>query len=371
LHRPTALTRFVMVFVTLSGGIALGATPGCGTEEAATDESPDAALVGTYEAADGQGAGGIASISFDGPTRYRLRRSECAGDACQERGEYAFDRAARSLRLSPEAAAPYSLPFAIRGAANTAASESGNVAPKNLVDGPTQLITAPATLLVANQVQLLNATYTGTGMGRQRHLFIIRTKGFIAPITNETLGDLGSRAANAALYTFSIATNANFSENPPNDSRDSGQYRLFAQVYLDVTCNGSSPSMQLTDPDTDAGYEGPLKAGVDTLQTDYFADGRFAFQAQGRPHPAAEPAFQAIKRRTNNTIWYKVGGSVTCDGYGNATLNLGNAITTKFPSFRLWVTQSSNGQLRGTDLVVDRPQGNFSELWFLPAPPAF
>ena len=207
--------------------------------------------------------------------------------------------------------------------------------------------------------------------GRQRHLFVIRTKGFIAPITNETLGSLGGTVADAALYTFSAATNASFSEDPQDGSSTTNQYRLWAQVYLDVQCVGSTTQMQLTDAASDAGYEGPLKAEVDPLQTDYTTGGRFAFQAQGRPNKYAEPPFQAIQRRSNNTIWYKVEGGVRCDGNGNASLDLSNVTTTKFPSFRLWSTQQSGGRSAGEKRLVDRAQGNFSELWSLPAAPAF
>lgn len=215
------------------------------------------------------------------------------------------------------------------------------------------------------------AALAGGNAPRQSHLYVIRTKGFIAPITNETLGSLGGRLADAGLYAFSSVTNQQFSENPRDGSSSSGQYRLWAQVFLDIKCAGTTVTMQLTDPATDAGYEGPLRARFDPLKTDYTTDGKFAFQAQGRPHPAAEPPFQAIASRNNNTIWYKVQGHVTCDRNAEATLHLDGVTTTKFPSFRLWVTEYSGGREGAEQLVVDRPQGNFSELWSLPAPPPF
>jgi hypothetical protein len=205
---------------------------------------------------------------------------------------------------------------------------------------------------------------------QKRHLFVVRTKGFIAPITNATLGSLGGSVADAALYAFSSATNAQFSENPRDGSKTSGDYRLWAQVFLDVKCVGNKVTMELTDADTDAGYEGPLKAGFDPLSTLSNAGGRFSYQARGRPHPAAEPAFQAIASRESNTIWYSVKGHVTCDAQAEATLHLDQVTTTKFPSFRLWVTQHSGfGRAGSEELIVDRKQGNFSELWSLPPPP--
>jgi hypothetical protein len=216
-----------------------------------------------------------------------------------------------------------------------------------------------------------SAAQTANNAPRGRHLYVVRTKGFIAPITNETLGSLGGTFADAAMYAFSSVTNAQFSENPQSGDTTSGQYRLWAQVFLDVQCVGTKVTLQLTDPNTDAGFEGPLRARFDPLKTDFTTDGKFAFQAQGRPHPAAEPPFQAIKSRTNNTIWYKIGGHVTCDANAEATLHLDGVTTTKFPSFRLWVTEHSNGREGAEALVVDRAQGNFSELWSLPAPPPF
>jgi hypothetical protein len=205
---------------------------------------------------------------------------------------------------------------------------------------------------------------------RRRHLFVVRTKGFIAPITNATLGTLGGTIADAGMYALSSATNAQFSEDPPDGGRESGQYRLWAQVFLDVQCVGTNVTMKLTDADTDAGYEGPLKAEFDRLQTRSNEEGRFSYQAQGRPHPAAEPGFQLIKERQSNTIWYNVKGNVTCDADAEATLHLEKVTTTKFPSFRLWVTQHSGvGRTGAEKLIIDRKQGNFSELWSLPQPP--
>lgn len=215
------------------------------------------------------------------------------------------------------------------------------------------------------------AAQTQGNAPRQRHLYVVRTKGFIAPITNETLGSLGGRLADAGLFAFSSVTNAQFSEDPRDGSSSSGQYRLWAQVFLDVQCVGTTVQMALTDPNTDAGFEGPLRARFDPLKTDFTTGGRFSFQAQGRPHPAAEPPFQAIKSRANSTIWYKVEGHVTCDRNAEATLHLDGVTTTKFPSFRLWVTEHSGGREGSEALVVDRAQGSFSELWSLPAPPAF
>ena len=208
------------------------------------------------------------------------------------------------------------------------------------------------------------------------HTFVVQTKGFIAPITGDTLGSLPGSfltpgfVKNAALYAFSAATNLTFSENPPDGTQESGQYRLWAQVHVDVRCTGSSIVLTVPETHTDAGYEGPLRAGYDPLVTLSSRAGEFYFQAKGRPHVAAEPPFQAIQRRDTNTIWYTVRGRVTCDAQGDATLRIadGDVVTTTFPSFRLWTSKSTDDGAVATNLSIDRAQGNFSDLWYLPEP---
>jgi hypothetical protein len=203
---------------------------------------------------------------------------------------------------------------------------------------------------------------------RRAHLFVIRTKGFIARITD--VGDVGSVAGNIALQAFSIATNASFSEDPKDGHgpTDTG-YRLWAELQLDVRCVGGTVTMTVDKSGTDAGYEGPLKAERDPLRVATTKGGKFYYQARGRPHPAAKPAFDAVASRTNTTIWYEVSGTVTCDENADATLHLDPPVTTPFPSFRLWVTQHSGGREGAEALIVDQPQGALSELWSLPDPP--
>ena len=105
-----------------------------------------------------------------------------------------------------------------------------------------------------------SAAQTAANAPRKRHLFIIRTKGFIAPITSGTVGSLGGTVADAALSAFSSLTNAQFSEDPKDGSSTSGQYRLWAEVELDVKCVGNAVELELLNPKTDAGFEGPLRA---------------------------------------------------------------------------------------------------------------
>jgi len=213
----------------------------------------------------------------------------------------------------------------------------------------------------------------------QEHDFTVQTKGFIAEIFQETTGSLpGSflypaAIKNLALKDLAVATNAMFSEDPSDGTQASGHYRLWAQMGLHVKCVGNSvSSMRMTDHQTDAGYEGPLKAGFEPLATSITQDGRFYFLARGWPHWAAAPAFDAVQYRKNTHIWYTVEGAITCNN-GDATINIPDVsvVTTAFPSFRLWTSKSTGGQsVYSESKIIDRPQGDFSELWDLPTPPA-
>ncbi len=201
-----------------------------------------------------------------------------------------------------------------------------------------------------------------------RHFtFVVHTKGFIAPITD--VGAFDNMFLNPGLHAFAVATNHHFNENPQDGLRTTGQYRLWAQVKLDVTCTGSKVQMKLTDPDTDAGWEGPVQAVTDPLLTKSTPGGKFWFQAAGRPAPIAEPAFQAVAARDSSTIWYEVEGSVICSESGDASLKM-HPVTTAFPSFRLWTEKHTGNGTPREVLVIDRPKGPFVELWKLPRPPA-
>jgi hypothetical protein len=210
---------------------------------------------------------------------------------------------------------------------------------------------------------------TDANAPRRAHLFVIRTKGFIAPISN--IGSVGSTTGDIALAAFARATNEAFSEDPQDGygPTDRG-YRLWAELQLDVRCVGAAVTMSVAKSGTDAGYEGPLKAEFDPLRVRTTSGGRFYYQARGRPHPAAKPGFDLVADRKNTTIWYVVSGSVSCDANAEATLHLDEPVTTPFPSFRLWVRQYANGTESREDLIVNRPQGALSELWSLPDPPA-
>jgi hypothetical protein len=208
---------------------------------------------------------------------------------------------------------------------------------------------------------------------RKAHVFFVQTKGFIAPIASDRIGDLGNPVSDVLLRAFVVATNATFSENPQDGDgpAKTGQYRLWAQVALSLECVGKNvQDVTIADAQTDAGYEGPLKAVTDPLAVRSWPDGRFYFQARGRPAPAAEPAFEVIHPRASSTIWYVVAGHVTCDAAAQASVVFDEVTTTAFPSFRLWLTHKSGFDPEPPpQRVVDRAQGNFSELWSLPAPP--
>ncbi len=362
---------------------------GCGSDSKDhEEEKKPLAFVGTYTADPGQANAPFAQISFLSADHYELRSRGCEAADCAELGTYRIDEAARQLTLVSDDGQTKTLPFTVTGSRSgppQAALTSSSLHPRLVIppkeDQPdssgaltsetttTLLSDTPVQLVISAQIG--DGAFTGGAPPRRSHLFVVRSKGFIAPISNDRIGSVGGTIADAALYAFAKATNLNFSENPTNGSSSSGQFRLWAQVFLDVTCDGSAASLKLTDPDTDAGYEGPLKAETDPLKTDFYPTGAFAYQAQGRPASAAEPAFQAVHARTNSTIWYKVQGRVICNDYGGATLHFDAVTTTKFPSFRLWVTQLSDGRDGKEALIVDRGQGNFSELWSLPAAPAF
>jgi hypothetical protein len=201
------------------------------------------------------------------------------------------------------------------------------------------------------------------------HIFFIEAKSFIRVITSDMVGSFGDAFEDFNLGLLAAATNAQFSEEPATGERTAAQFRVWAHVRLDVICTGTTPLLTLLEPSTDVGFEGPLQGELDPLQFRSTTSGAFAFQAAGRPNAIAEPAFLAVHPRVNRTIWYSVSGHVVCDDNAEASIVLDQVTNTNFPSLRIWSTHITRGQILPETLIVDRAQGQFTELWSLPTPP--
>jgi hypothetical protein len=206
---------------------------------------------------------------------------------------------------------------------------------------------------------------------RHDHIFFIEAKSFIRPIASDMIGSFGDPIADFSLGLLASATNAQFSEDPTTGAQAAAQFRVWAHVRLDVICTGSTPELTLLEPASDVGFEGPLEGELDPLHFRSTTFGTFAFQAAGRPHALAEPAFLAVHPRTNRTIWYSVKGHVVCDSDARASIVLDEVTNTRFPSLRIWSEHVERGQIGPETLIFDIAQGKFTELWSLPAPPAF
>jgi hypothetical protein len=202
------------------------------------------------------------------------------------------------------------------------------------------------------------------------HTFTVESKSYIAPISNAMVGSLGP-LIDPQLHLFAAATNFGFSENPTTGAKALEQYRIWGHVELKVTCVGTSATMSLRNPATDAGFEGPLKGEIDPIQTS--ASGTaFSYQVGGRPHILTEPGFLAVFPRFNRTIWYRVNGHVACDAASQATLTIDSVVNTKFPSVRIWAKRTTVGGASVPEAqIFQRVQGKFTELWFLANKPAF
>lgn len=196
--------------------------------------------------------------------------------------------------------------------------------------------------------------------------FKIVVKSFIMPI--------GSRAGatscmigsdDDALALFATAIDAVTSENPPTDLKDK-VYRLYSTRTITVTClEGRLTSFSATPLDTDVGLECFIKpacltpppiivmsnaagpSGVSSID--------FSWRVKGKPHPWAEPAFQAVCDRDSVFIWHEVAGRIECTASG-PSMALVTVAGSRFPSHRVWV----NGVVPPGLFI---PQGVFSNLW--------
>lgn len=190
-------------------------------------------------------------------------------------------------------------------------------------------------------------------------------KSFIAPIGTRigipapclTLLPSAALACQLRLAGLARVTDAAFSENPRNDKKDKG-YRLFSERTFTVTCqDGSLVRVVSSALDTDAGKEGPLQPPpliTSSIIARRVGPSTFAFGwfAKGRPHAAAEPAFQLVAPRTSVFIWHTIGGVIDCSGPRiRVTIGLSDS---RFPSDRVFVNNR---------VVTSSRQGLFSDLW--------
>ena len=172
------------------------------------------------------------------------------------------------------------------------------------------------------------------------------------------------------MRLLALGTDAAYSENPLTDAKDK-RCRLFSSQTFNVTCSAGQIISVTPGPiDTDAGTEciphtpiclQPPPLVVLGVRSGPTSPGIFEFTwtAKGRPHPRAEPAFQAVCPRTSMFIWHRVSGTIKC--VPNDIRVDVKIIGSRFPSHRVFV----NGVATGPTI----PQGPMTDLW-VPAGPA-
>ena len=203
--------------------------------------------------------------------------------------------------------------------------------------------------------------------GRLTRDIKVVAKSYIAPIGLAAgvpyCGVLNPSAA-LRLQALALATDAAYSENPLTDAKNK-RYRLYSSRTFTVTCEaGRIFSVVPFTVDTDAGTECIPRTSVCLQPPPLVLSGitagltspntfEFSWTARGRPHAAAEPAFQLVCPRTSLYIWHTVSGRIECTG-NDARVDA-RVAGSRFPSHRVFV----NGVAR-TPAV---PQGPFSNLW--------
>ena len=193
----------------------------------------------------------------------------------------------------------------------------------------------------------------------------VTAKSFIALIDNNVgtmtgIGDMwpvGPMVPRQTLLNaLAAATDAAFNEDPRNTARDK-RYRLFTRCSFNIIFQDQKILSVSTLMQSDGGKEGPLQpppliVTPVTLSPNGESFVTFSWEAKGRPHKAAEPAFDAIKHRTSVFIWHRIEGKID--------VSSGTAVTTvsidgsQFPSHRVFV---------GHDIVSTVHQGPFTNLW--------
>ena len=161
----------------------------------------------------------------------------------------------------------------------------------------------------------------------------------------------------ARLRALALATDAMFCEDPTHDRKDKG-YRLYSACTFRVTCrDGRVIDVVPSALETDTGKEGPLQPlGLiaSPVQVRRTAEGfDFEWFGRGRPHLAAEPAFQLVCPRTSVYIWHRVAGRVRCTPEGTDVVIRLNG--SRFPTHRAFI----NGVA-----IRTLPQMGFARLWF-------
>ena len=177
-------------------------------------------------------------------------------------------------------------------------------------------------------------------------------------------GGLLNPGADIRLRALALATDAAMSEDPTTDAKDK-YYRLYSARTFAVTCNGGRiVSVVPTPLETDSGTEcipqtsaclqpPPLIVSNVTAGLSNPGTFQFSWTAKGRPHAAAEPAFQLVCPRTSFYIWHTIRGWIMCSS-GEPRVVF--ALTgSGFPSHRAFV----NGVPRWPTIS----QGPFSNLW--------
>lgn len=215
------------------------------------------------------------------------------------------------------------------------------------------------------------ATDEAEAVAPRKHRFFIDAKSFIRNIPSSQLGTLGNPIVDAQLELFRLTTNLGFSELPANGDPNASTFRVYAHLLLNATCTGRTISLSAADSFSDVGFESLLHGELIPFQFRTTPGGTFSFQAAGAPNILAEIPFNAIQVRSTRHIWYRVDGHVTCDAAGAAQLFIDRVTNTNFPSVRVWATHTEGAKIDREALLVDRRQGNFSELWRLAKIPNF
>jgi hypothetical protein len=183
------------------------------------------------------------------------------------------------------------------------------------------------------------------------------------------------QARQAAFFAFCRATS--LGENPPSDANVAPlDARILSIGTGSWQCRAGQAAPfggNFRGGGSVGGPEGPLVgiANAPAVRDQINANGSFGLVSSGRPNPLAEPAFQGFRPRLRADIWNKVTAQITCgvDARGMPTANLNlNAWFTRFPSHKIWRRTPANAA--ATRLLFNRPQGSFSNLWWLPAIPA-
>ena len=176
-------------------------------------------------------------------------------------------------------------------------------------------------------------------------------------VTKKALGFDGLGQTRTDAYLFLLATDKMFSEDPPDGTKSSGQFRLWSQLVANVTCNGNKVAdASFSAVDTAFGKEGILDSVGEVARklssTSATDKAVFSYRVHGRPHDSSIVLFTAVRPRACTFIWHDVSGVLTCsNGQPVAKVTLK---ASAFPSHKVWVDGKQQ---------VDVKQGPFESLW--------